>query len=112
MNEEEFLDRVRRGVEVNFNDLMSIIDENYTYSAAAFLNGDTSNNENENQGSAKLFCFAAIQQLSKGQTLSCFGEHYQSVIGDPDGESHQNIRSFMIYGWEGLKFESPVLTRK
>jgi hypothetical protein len=31
---------------------------------------------------------------------------------DPKGDAHQNIRNFIIYGWEGLKFDSPVLVEK
>jgi hypothetical protein len=58
----------------------------------------------ENQGSAKLFCFGAIHQLTQLEALHCFGEHYQGVLNDPKGDAHQNIRNFIIYGWEGLKF--------
>ena len=37
---------------------------------------------------------------------------YQEVLNDPEGDSHANIRNFITYGWEGLKFESPVLNKK
>jgi len=112
MHEKEFLDSVRSGNKVDFDDLMSIIDSNYIYTAAAFVNGELSNGTDENQGSAKLFCFAATNQLSEEETLNCFGEYYQEVLQSPSGDSHKNIRNFMIYGWEGLKFETPVLIRK
>ena len=39
MSEEKFLENVKLGVEVKFSDLMSIIDENYTYIASPFVNG-------------------------------------------------------------------------
>ena len=112
MSEEIFLENVKLGVKVKFSDLMSIIDENYTYIASPFVNGGLANKKNENQGSAKLFSFAGIHKLSKAETLQCFGEHYKTVLDEPDGNSHQNIRNFMRYGWNGLKFDSIVLRRK
>ncbi|HBA98394.1 MAG TPA: type III effector, partial [Gammaproteobacteria bacterium] len=42
----------------------------------------------------------------------CFGQYYQDVLNTPESDSHGNIRNFMTYGWEGLKFESPVLDRR
>jgi hypothetical protein len=84
----------------------------YNYTPASFINGDLQNSVTENQGSAKLFCFGAIHQLTQLEVLHCFGEHYQGVLNDPEGDSHQNIRNFIIYGWGGLKFDSPVLVEK
>lgn len=98
MLEKEFLESVRDGNKVEFDDLMSIISSNFNYTAAAFINGELSNRENENQGSAKLFCFAAINKLNKDESLNCFGEYYQDVLRTPNDDSHQNIRNFMIYG--------------
>ena len=111
MTQEEFLEELRSGSQTSFDDLMAIIDKDFSYTPAAFTNGELHNASDENQGSAKLFCFAAIHELSPLETLHCFGEHYQAVLADPEGDSHQNIRNFMTYGWEGLKFESPVLDR-
>ncbi len=112
MTEEEYLEELRTGASMVFDNLMAIINENYNYTPAAFTNGDLQNAEDENQGSAKLFCFGAMHQLTQLEVLHCFGEHYQAVLDDPEGDSHQNIRNFMIYGWEGLKFNSPVLVKK
>ncbi|SMG64984.1 HopJ type III effector protein [methanotrophic bacterial endosymbiont of Bathymodiolus sp.] len=50
--------------------------------------------------------------MTQLEVLHCFGEHYQGVLNDPKGDAHQNIRNFIIYGWEGLKFDSPVLVEK
>ncbi|VVH56652.1 Type III effector HopPmaJ [uncultured Gammaproteobacteria bacterium] len=109
MTQEEYLEALRSGAKMNFNDLIKLINENYNYTPASFINGDLQNTATENQGSAKLFCFGVIHQLTKLEVLHCFGEHYQGVLNDPQGDSHQNIRNFIIYGWEGLKFDSPVL---
>ncbi len=109
MTQEEYLEALRSGAKMNFNDLIKLINENYNYTPASFINGDLQNTATENQGSAKLFCFGVIHQLTKLEVLHCFGEHYQGVLNDPEGDSHQNIRNFIIYGWEGLKFDSPVL---
>lgn len=112
MTQDEYIEALKSGEKMQFEDLMSIIDQDYNYTPAAFSNGEVENSINENQGSAKLFCFAAVNQLSPLETLHCFGQYYQEVLNDPEGDSHANIRNFIIYGWEGLKFDSPVLERK
>ncbi|WXT99959.1 MAG: hypothetical protein Ctma_0665 [Catillopecten margaritatus gill symbiont] len=111
MTQEAYLEELRSGAQMDFNDLMVLIDENFDHTPAAFTNGDLQNSANENQGSAKLFCFAAIHQLTPLETLHCFGQYYQEVLTDSNSTSHQNIRNFITYGWEGLKFDSPVLTQ-
>jgi hypothetical protein len=112
MTQEMYLEELRSGAQMQFDDLMTLIDENYTNKEASFTNGDLQNTINENQGSAKLFCFGAIHQLTQLEVLHCFGEHYQAVLNDSKGDSHANIRNFITYGWEGLKFDSPVLIKK
>ncbi len=112
MTQEEYLEALRSGARMKFEDLIELIDDDYNYTPAAFTNGEAENAADENQGSAKLFCFAAIHQLSQLETLHCFGQYYQDVLNTPDSDSHANIRNFMTYGWEGLKFDSPVLDRK
>lgn len=46
--------------------------------------------------------------LTEEEALRCFCEHYQSVLDDPDGDSHKNIRNLMKHGWEGVVFENPA----
>ena len=98
--------------EIVFEDVISFIETNYTYSPSAFLNGKQVNAENENQGSAKVFSFAQLNNLSKEETLKLFVEHYQYVLETPEEINHQNIRQFMIYGWDGIQFEKQVLKHK
>ncbi|MCS5592264.1 MAG: HopJ type III effector protein [Gammaproteobacteria bacterium] len=112
MTQEEYLEALRSGAIMKFEDLIAMIDDDYNHTPASFTNGEVENTVDENQGSAKLFCFAAIHQLSQLETLHCFGQYYQDVLNTPESDSHANIRNFMTYGWEGLKFESPVLDRK
>jgi hypothetical protein len=71
--------------------------ENYNYTPASFINGDLQNTATENQGSAKLFCFGVIHQLTKLEVLHCFGEHYQGVLNDPEGDSHQNSKAMAVF---------------
>jgi len=95
-----------------FKEIIAYIDNNFEYTASSFKNGVLVNAENENQGSAKTFYFAKLNNLSVEDTLKLFAEHYQAVLDDKDGSSHQNIRNFMKTGWEGILFENPVLKEK
>ncbi|MGV0923488.1 HopJ type III effector protein [Empedobacter tilapiae] len=98
--------------EANFVDVINYIEENYNYTASAFLNGNQENSKDQNQGSAKVFAFAKLNDFSKEDTLKLFAEHYQSVLENPKGVDHNNIRQFMLNGWEGIKFENEVLKKK
>ncbi|SHE21057.1 Type III effector HopPmaJ [Bathymodiolus brooksi thiotrophic gill symbiont] len=112
MTQEAYLKELRTGAAMKFADLMELIEDNFDHTPAPFINGTLENSENENQGSAKLFGFAIIHQLTPLETLHCFGEHYQAVLNDPQGTAHQNIRNFITYGWEGLQFKSSALVKK
>ena len=112
MTQEAYLEELRSGAIMDFDDLMALIDDNFNYTPASFTNGDLQNASDENQGSAKLFCFGAVHQLTQLEVLHCFGQHYQTVLNNPEDDSHANIRNFISYGWEGLKFDSPVLVKK
>ncbi|MFK8060766.1 MAG: HopJ type III effector protein [Polaribacter sp.] len=95
-----------------FAETMQIIEDNYNFTPTAFTNGEVKNKAGENSGSCKLFAFAVHQQLTKDETLFCFGEHYQNVLEDANGTSHQNIRNFMKTGFKGLSFENNALALK
>ncbi len=98
--------------KIYFKEVLSIIDAEYDYIPSIFRNGNKINNASENPGSAKVLYFGKINNISKDDTLFLFAEHYESVLEDPDGNSHQNIREFLQYGWEHVYFESPVLFKK
>lgn len=97
---------------VSFKEVIEFIETHYEHQPTAFKNGDTFNEANQNQGSAKVFSFAQIYNLSQENTLYLFAEHYQSVLNTPEGSDHQNIRQFMQHGWEGIQFQGQALISK
>lgn len=95
-----------------FNEVINFIEAYYTHQPTAFKNGDAYNEATQNQGSAKVFGCAQINNLSAEDTLYLFAEHYQSVLANPVATDHQNIRQFMANGWSGVVFEGEPLTVK
>ena len=114
MTIEDFKTKVNQHPQlIEFSETIAIIDSNYEFTPTAFKNGDTYNPKNENNGSCKVFAFALHQKLSKEETLACFGQFYfKDVLENPEGTDHQNIRNFMLYGFDGLVFEGTALTLK
>lgn len=99
--------------EIQFKDVIAFIDEHYDFTPTKFTNGNTINEENQNNGSCKVFSFAKLNDLSKEETLNLFGEFYrEDVLKNPEGTDHQNIRNFIESGWEGISFEGNALSRK
>lgn len=109
-----FLEQLKQSPDtITFPETIAVIDENYNFTPTAFQNGNTYNEAGTNSGSCKLFSFAQLQNLSQEETLACFGAYYyEEVLGDPDGNNHQNIRNFMKTGWDGIKFEGQALELK
>ncbi|MCV6037542.1 HopJ type III effector protein, partial [Escherichia coli] len=64
-------------------------------------------------GSCKIFAFGLLNTLDKEATVACFGRFYrEDVLLHPENNDHQNIRNFMVTGWEGIQFETSALTAK
>lgn len=105
------LDKIKNTPEeVSFQEVIAYIDENYTFTPTKFTNGEVVNEENQNNGSCKIFSFAKKQGLSGEQTLHLFGDYYRvDVLQHPENEDHQNIRNFIKFGWEGISFEGEAL---
>ncbi|AWB67725.1 type III effector [Saccharobesus litoralis] len=98
---------------IEFSEVMSAIDSAYDFTPTAFTNGDTQNASGQNNGSCKVFALAKILQLTESDTLALFGEYYRNdVLGNPQGDDHQNIRNFIKQGWAGIKFEGLALSPK
>lgn len=95
-----------------FSDVLAYIEQHYHYTPTAFKNGSQYNQAGQNEGSAKIFAFAQLHQLTESQTLSLFAEHYAGVLADPNGSEHQNIRQFMQHGWQGIEFSGQALQPK
>lgn len=114
MTLSDFLDQLNSHPDqVAFADSIAVIEANYDITPCSFQNGELSNSEDSNQGSCKILAFGQINQLSKEQTLACFGHYYRDdVLGNPGGEDHGNIRNFMKFGWEGVSFDGQPLAPK
>jgi len=94
---------------LDFTDTMAVIDTNYIFTPCTFSNGQQQNKAGQNSGSCKLFAFAKLLKLDQQQTLHCFGQYYRDVLNTPEGEDHQNIRSFMVTGWQEISFDGAPL---
>lgn len=94
---------------ITFSQVIAFIENYYQHQPTAFKNGDTYNEATQNQGSAKVFAFAQLNELSEADTLLLFAEHYQAVMATPEGTDHQNIRQFIANGWDGILFEGDAL---
>lgn len=99
--------------EITFLETIAVIEANYTFNPTSFQNGNQRNAAGENSGSCKLFAFAKAQQLTQQETLACFGAYYfDDVLKNPEGTDHQNIRNFILHGWDGIAFEGVALELK
>ena len=99
--------------QISFSDTIAAVDANYDFTPTAFRNGELENAAGQNSGSCKLLSLAKLHNLSVEQTLQCFGDYYRiDVLQHPDATDHQNIRNFIRFGWDGVKFESAALIAK
>ncbi|OQP66238.1 HopJ type III effector protein [Niastella populi] len=97
---------------LTFKEVIEFIETYYQHQPTAFKNGEAYNEATQNQGSAKVFSFAKLNDLGREDTLYLFAEHYQAVLNTPNGTDHQNIRQFMAHGWAGVVFEGQALVAK
>lgn len=111
MMAQDLLTQLQTG-EAKFTNVIAYIEARYNHTPTAFKNGQQANAATENQGSAKVFSFAQLNDFDQAQTLSLFAEHYAAVLATPEATDHQNIRQFMLNGWDGIQFESEALAAK
>eukprot|EP00241_Pyramimonas_parkeae_P009262 CAMPEP_0114239076 /NCGR_PEP_ID=MMETSP0058-20121206/8258_1 /TAXON_ID=36894 /ORGANISM="Pyramimonas parkeae, CCMP726" /LENGTH=145 /DNA_ID=CAMNT_0001351215 /DNA_START=290 /DNA_END=727 /DNA_ORIENTATION=+ len=102
---------------VRFEEVMDMVGQCYTFTPTGYTSGaglpsEVCNEPNTNNGSCKVFAFAKLNDLDEEATLRLFCEHYEQVLGDPEGNSHLNIRNFMANGWQGLVMETSPLRLK
>jgi hypothetical protein len=112
-----FLEKINNHVAVSFDETIAVIAENYHYQPTEFSNGLGEqvlvNKAGTNEGSCKIFAFARMHNLNQPQTLNLFGDYYRlDVLNDPQGSGHQNIRLFIKYGWDGIRFNGIALTAR
>ncbi|PYF83211.1 MULTISPECIES: HopJ type III effector protein [Marinomonas] len=99
--------------QVQFKEVIDVIEREYDFTPAAFSNGKQTNGINENNGSCKIFSFGSIHQLTEVETLNLFGDFYRvDVLENPEASDHQNIRQFMENGWDGIRFTAQALAHK
>ena len=66
-----FLTKLRTDPEnIQFSDVIALIDAHYDHIPTVFSNGAMINEATQNQGSAKVFSFARIHNLSKIENLT------------------------------------------
>ena len=102
---------------IDFTEVISTIEQSYSYSPTRFHNGAGSDavtsEAGTNEGSCKIFAFGKLNHLNAQQTLACFGKYYrEDVLGHPYNDDHTHIRNFILHGWEGLRFEGEALQAK
>jgi HopJ type III effector protein len=114
MELNNFLQRLNDNPDsVCFNETVALIESLYEFTPTAFSNGGLVSEAGQNSGSCKIFSFARLHDLSKLQTLCCFGAYYRDdVLKHPQGTDHQNIRNFIATGWAGIAFQGSALTPK
>ena len=118
MTTENLLDSIKNSPdEINFDEVIQYITDHYDYTPSRLTNGispdQVINEAGTNEGSCKVFAFGRIENLTKAETLVCFGEYYRNdVLNNPEGDNHANIRSFIKYGWQGIHFEGTALVKK
>ncbi|WP_372875280.1 HopJ type III effector protein [Pseudomonas sp.] len=95
-----------------FAETLAFIAGHYDYRPSAFSNGGVDNPAGQNEGSCKTLGLALLEGLTLEETLRCFGEHYRSVLANPDGNDHGNIRALMATGLAGVRFDQQPLKRK
>jgi len=117
MSLSRFIEQIKNNENISFDQTIEIITSNYNYTATEFSNGLANaklvNEAGSNEGSCKIFAFAQINQLNQQQTLNLFGDFYRKdVLEHPSGNGHQNIRNFMLFGWDGIQFSGQALSAK
>ena len=71
------LDKIKQNPEeISFDEVIAYIDEHYDFVPTAFQNGEVFNEENQNNGSCKIFSFAKKLSLNEKNKLFLFSTSY------------------------------------
>lgn len=114
MNIEALLSQLENSPEtLEFQDVIQVIEENYTFTSTDFQCGSAKNTAGTNEGSCKILAFAKLHSINEQNTPYLFGRFYrEDVLQHPDGDDHANIRNFLSYGWSGVSFDRNPLNSK
>lgn len=63
-----------------------------------FIVGNQTNEPGLNEASLLILAYADMYDLPLEKILIMFGEAYDEVVADPDGDNHLNVRSLMANG--------------
>ncbi|AUT71238.1 HopJ type III effector protein [Paraburkholderia hospita] len=95
---------------VTLDDALAAIPGSYKSTPVAFENGGVRYQAGQNVRSCQLLAFAMLHNLTKEQTLNCYGIYYrEDVLRNPTGTDHEPIRNFMKHGWDGVQFDAMPL---
>ncbi|AZS51030.1 HopJ type III effector protein [Entomomonas moraniae] len=103
MNIEKFRQQLN-SPENKFATTLAFINQYYSFQPTAFNNGEVENEARQNEGSCKVLALAILEGLSDQEALLAFAEHYRSVLMNPLGTDHQNIRSLQKNGLSKVSF--------
>lgn len=95
-----------------FSETLAFIESAYDYQPSRFLNGSLENASGENEGSCKTLGLALLEGFTTEEALLAFGEHYQAVLANPNGNDHRNIRALMETGLPAVRFDTQPIKRK
>lgn len=111
MDLSTFLDKLRTNPgSVKIDEALSTIEQAYEVTPTGFTLGGVRFEMPQSKRSCQIYAFGQLNQLTKEQTLACFGDYYhQDVQMNPAGNDHLVIRLFVAHGWEGLKLDSMPL---
>ena len=118
MNLSELITLIKNKPEnVEFDTVIETINNSYHYTPSEFTNGKSPdivfNDAGTNEGSCKILAFAKLNNLTKQQTLACFGKYYRDdVVKYPGGTDHGNIRALMEHSLDTVNFDKTVLVLK
>jgi len=84
--------------EIEFNNLIRLIDFIFDTSPTRFVNNWVDNDAWKNLWSLKVLSLALLLWVNTDQALKMFGEHWESVQKNPDWNDHPNIRE-LDGGW-------------
>ena len=95
-----------------FSTTLAFIESWYEFTPTAYDNGGVVNQADQNQGSAKVFALGQLLNLTKEQTLLCFGEHYRDVVATPEVDNHHNLRRVLREDTSNINFDKfPLKSR-
>lgn len=94
-----------------FADTLAFIEKNYIFKVTAFRNGNVENNKGQNEVSCKILALAILEDFTDQEALLAFAEHYRSVLANPNGDDHQNIRALQKTGLKAVNFDEFPLSK-